>query len=154
GSVIVIGVDFPLLHHLLADAKPNPDALLRIEVMRRIGAPLPLEPDSTALLGVEIILDAESHIPRELLRTGTHQQVVIGVLHHLLGDERWRAHLFERCHTAGTLERTVHTARVELYDAIGVGNPAVAYALIIGVELHDVYTGDERIEYVGTTHHH
>ena len=87
-------------------------------------------------------------LPREPLRAGADQQVVVGVLHHRLRDQRGRAHALERGHPAGPLLRAVHAARVELDDAVGIGQAAVADARVLGIELDDVDAGDERVEHV------
>ena len=68
------------------------------------------------------------------------------MLHHRLRDERRRAHAFERGDAAGALLRAVHAARVELHDAVGVRQAAVADAVVLRIELDDVDAGDQRVE--------
>ena len=51
---------------------------------------------------------------------------------HLLRDERRRPHALEAGHGAGALPRAVHARRVELDDAVGVRQPAVADAVSSG----------------------
>ena len=114
--------------------------------MQRIGAPLPFQPGGARPLGVEIVLDLEAHAPREPLRVLPDDQVVIGVVHHLLRHERRRAHALDARHRAGALARAVHARGVELHDAFGVRQAAVADARVLGIELDDVDAGDERVE--------
>ena len=53
---------------------------------------------------------------------------MIREVHHFLRDQRRRAHAFETRHAARPLLRAVHAARVELDDAVGVRQPAIADA--------------------------
>ncbi len=123
-------------------------ALLRIEVVLGIDAPLPFQPQPARLLGVEVVLDLEAHVAREVLRALADQQVMVGLLEHRLGDERRRAHAFEGGDAAGALRRPVHAARVELHDAVGIRQPAVADAGVGRIELAEVDAGDQRVEHV------
>ena len=50
---------------------------------------------------------------------------------------------------AGPLLRPVHAARVELDDAVGVRQAAVADARVLGIELDDVDARDQGVEHVG-----
>ena len=129
-------------------------ALLRIEIVIGIDAALPLQPQPARLLGVEVVLDLEAHVAREVLRALADQQVVVGHLEHRLGHQRRRAHAFERGDAAGALRRAVHAARVELHDAVGVRQPAVADAAFGRIELADVDAGDQRVEHVGALGDH
>ncbi len=122
--------------------------------MLRVGAPLPLQPEAPRLLGVEVVLDLEAELAREILRALAHQQVMVGLLHHRLGDERRCAHALERRHGAGLPLRAMYAGSVELHDAVGVGQAAIAHAVVLGIELHDVDAGDERVEHVGTLGEH
>jgi hypothetical protein len=79
---------------------------------------------------------------------------MIRVVHHLLRDERRRPHAFDARHRPGALARPVHARRVELDDAVGVRQPAVADARIFGIELDDVDARDQRIEDVLAFRHH
>ncbi len=119
-----------------------------------IDAALPFEPQLARALGVEVVLDLEAHVARELLRVLADEQVVIGLLEHGLGDERRRAHAFDARHAAGALGRPVHAARVELHDAFGVGQAAVADAGVFGIELAQVDAGDDGVEHVGALRDH
>ena len=125
-------------------ASPASHALLRVEVVPRVDAPLPLEPLRARGLGVEVGLDREAHVAREGLRARAHQQVVVGVVEHRLRHPRGRAHALERGDAAGALQRAVHAAGVELDDAVGVRQPAVADVHLRRVELDDVDAGDQR----------
>ena len=84
-----------------------------------------------------------------VLRALADEQVVIGLVHHRLGHQRRGAHALEAGHAAGALLGPVHAAGVELHDAVGVGQAAVADAGLLGVELDDVHAGDHRVEHVG-----
>ena len=55
---------------------------------------------------------------------------------------------------AGALLRAVHAAGVELHDAVGVRQAAVADARLLGIELDDVDAGDQRVEHVLALRHH
>ena len=74
---------------------------------------------------------------------------MVGRVHHQLRHLRRRAHAFDRRDAAGALLRPVHAARIELDDAVGVRQPAVADAVVGRIELDDVDAGDERVEDVG-----
>ena len=74
---------------------------------------------------------------------------MVGLLEHGLGHQRRRAHAFERRDPAGAPGRPVHAARIELHDAVGVGQAAEADAAVGRVELAVVDAGDQRIEHVG-----
>ena len=58
-----------------------------------------------------------------------------------------------RGHAAGPLLRAVHAARIELHDTLGVGQPAVADARVLGIEFDDVDAGDEGLEHVAAAGH-
>src|SRR3712207_6873272 len=50
-----------------------------------------------------VVFDLEAHVAGELLRARAHQQMVIRLLEHRLGDQGRRAHPFERRHRPGLL---------------------------------------------------
>jgi len=77
--------------------------------------------------------------------------MMIRVLHHSLGDQRWRAHPFKRCDTARAFLRTVHTAGVELHHAVGVRQTTVADAGVFRIALVNVDARDQRIKHVRPT---
>ena len=94
-------------------------------------------------------------LARELLRRRlTDDQVMIGLLENGFGDERRRAYTFEAGDAAGAFGRTVHAARIELDDAFGVGQSAVADARVLRIELAEVDAGDDRVEHIGALRHH
>ena len=84
----------------------------------------------------------------EVLRALADEQMVVGRVHDELRDVRRRPHAFERGDAAGALLRPVHAARVELHDAVGIRQAAVADAVVLRIELDDVDAGDEGVEHV------
>jgi hypothetical protein len=54
-----------------------------------------------------------------------------------------RAHAFDARDAAGAFLRSVHAARIELHDPLGVGQAAPADAGLIRIELDDADAGDE-----------
>jgi hypothetical protein len=150
----MIGIDQAFRHHLPIHLAHGGLALDRIEVMQRIGAAFPLEPEVAGALGVEVLLDLESHPARELLRILPHDQVVVGVVHHLLGHQRGGAHAFDARHGARPFARTVHARRIQLHHPFGVGQAAVADARVFGIEFDDIDAGDEGVEDVLALGHH
>ena len=74
--------------------------------------------------------------------------MVIGVVSDSLGNQRRRAHAFERGDTPGTLLRPVHTARIELYDAALVRQTTVANPGLGGIVFRDVHPGNHRVEHI------
>ena len=130
------------------------DVPVGIEVVARIGAALPVEPHAARAVGVEVVLDGEPELPREPLRAGAREQMMVGKVGHHAGDAGGCAHPFERRDAAGPPARPVHAAGVELHDPLGVGASAVADAGVLGVELDDADAGDERIEHVRARRHH
>src|SRR5205823_4015171 len=61
-AVDLDGIDEPRQNELRARAVSRFGALLRVEVMRRVDAPFPLEPQAPRPLGVEVRLDGETHV--------------------------------------------------------------------------------------------
>src|SRR5215213_100854 len=153
-SVKVRAVDQAFVGHLQGFAVPRLRALRRIEIARRVGAPLPFEPELARILRVQIVLYLEAHTAGESLRVPADYQVVIGQLHHRLRDERGRTHAFERSHRARALFRPVHNGRVELNYAFGIRQAAVADAIIERVELDYVHARKQGIEHVHAARHH
>ena len=102
---------------------------------------------------VEVRQDLEAHVARERLRVLADEQVMVGVLHHRLGHERRRLTPSSAPTRARPLRRAVHARRVELHDAVGVRQPAVSDARVLGIELDDVDARDQRVEDVGAGHH-
>jgi hypothetical protein len=150
----VLFVDPALRHHLAVDLPQSNLPLDRIEVVQRIAAAFPFEPRRPRAIGVEVGLDGEPEITREGLRVAADEQVMIGLLHDLVGDQRRGPHPFEAGHAPGAALRAVHAAGVELDHAVGVRQAAVADAGIERIELYDVDAGDQRLEHVGATRHH
>ncbi len=62
---------------VLTRAARAPEPLLRVEPVARIDAALPLEPERSGLLGVQVVLDLEAQGARELRRTAADDQVVV-----------------------------------------------------------------------------
>src|SRR5205085_11085500 len=136
------------LNHLQSFTSPDFGALRRVEVVRGVCAPLPFEPEFARVLCVEVVFDCESHVARERLRAVADDEVVVSVLHHGLRDERGRANAFERRDRARAPAWAVHAGGVELHDAFCVRQPAVADAVLRGVEFEYVDSGDEGVENV------
>src|SRR5437867_32430 len=65
--------------------------------------------------------------------------MMVGLLHHLLGHERGRAHPLKTRHGPGPLERPVHHRSVELHHAIRVRQPAISDARVFRIQLDNVY---------------
>jgi hypothetical protein len=143
-----VAVEQPFPHHALRRRLARLHALLGVEVVAGVDAALPLEPLRARALGVEVGFDREPHVAREMLRARAHQQVVVGVVEHRLRDARRRPHALERRDAARALQRPVHAAGVELHDAVGVRQPAVADVHLGRVELDDVDARDQRLEHV------
>ena len=116
--------------------------------MQRIGAALPLDPGLAGSLGVEVVLDLHAHVAGKFLCAFSDEQVVIGFVHHLLRDYGGRADSLDGRDAARALARAVHAARIELDDAVGIWQPAVPDARLLGVELDEVDAGDQRVEHV------
>src|SRR5690606_26426094 len=64
------------------------------------------------------------------------------------GDEARRCDVLEAPDGPGAPRGAVHAARVELHHAVGIGQAAETNRLVLGVELLDVDTGDDRVERV------
>ena len=94
-SVDVLLVDEAFRHHLHHGAAAGVGTFLWIEIMRWVGAPLPLQPKLARLFGVEIVFNLEAEPTRESLRPGAHDEVMIGLFHHGFSDQRRRAHAFD-----------------------------------------------------------
>src|SRR6476620_10798485 len=75
--------------------------------------------------------------------------MMVGLLHHGLGDERRRSYALQRRNTASLLLRSVHAARIELDDSVGVRQASVADARVLGVPFDDIDAGDDSIERIG-----
>ena len=120
----------------------------RIQPVLGIDAALPLEPQPARGLGVEVVFDLNPMRARERLRARAHQQVMVGVLHHRLRDQRRRAHALDAATAPARFIGPCMHERVELDDAVGVRQGAVADAGLERIELRDVHAGDERVEHV------
>src|SRR6187200_1171686 len=101
--------------HLRCGAAARLSSFLWVEVMLGIDPPFPFQPEFSRMFGVEIILDLESHVARKLLRAFPDNEMMIGRFHHLLRDQRWRAHPFDTGDTAGALLWAMHATGVELH---------------------------------------
>jgi hypothetical protein len=67
---------------------------------------------------------------------------------------RFGSHALNRGHRARAPLRTVHARGVELHDAVGVGQAAVADAGVGRVEFVEVDARDHGVEHVGALGHH
>ena len=79
---------------------------------------------------------------------------MIGLIHHLLRDERRCAHAFDCRHASRALAWPVHAAGIELHDAVRIRQAAVADARLFGIELDDIDARDQCIEHVAPLRHH
>ena len=150
----MLAVDEPLAYHLQARVVPRLRAVLRAQVVQRIGAPLPLEPLFARGLVDQPLLDLEAHRAGEVLRALAHEQMMIGLVGDQLGDPRRRADALDPRDGAGAFPGAVHARRIELHDALGVRQTAPTDARLVWIELDDRDAGDERIEHVGAARHH
>jgi hypothetical protein len=106
----VVGVDEAFPDHLQAGLEPRGASLSGIQPMAGIHPPLPLQPQFPAVLGVQVLLDAEAHLLGEGLGVAAHDQVMVGVVHHRLGHSGRRADALQAGHAAGPASGTVHAA--------------------------------------------
>src|SRR5439155_1299667 len=120
-------------------------------VVGRVQVGAPVEPHLACVLGQQVLF-LEAVLQRELLRALADEQDVVGVFEHELRHLRRRLDPFQGAHGAGAPGRPVHTRRVELYDAGGVRQAAVAYRIIVGVELLDLHPLDHGVERVRSLH--
>src|SRR5437763_554846 len=74
---------------------------------------------------------------------------MVCVLHHRFGHERRGANTFKGRDTACTLLWTVHAARIELNDPVGVRQAAITDAVVFWIALYDVHACNEGVEHVG-----
>ena len=124
-----------------------------IEIVPRVGAALPLEPQAARTVRVQVVLDGEAELPGEPLSARADEQVVVGEVGDQPGHARRRAHPFEGGDASRPPLRAVHAAGVELHHPVGVGAPAVADAGVFGVELDDVDPGDQGVEHIVARRH-
>src|SRR4029450_9978873 len=80
---------------------------------------------------------------------GANEQMMVGLLHHRLGDERRRSNTLQRRNTAGSLLWSVHATGIELDDSVGVRQASIANARVFGVPFDDVHAGDHGIKRIG-----
>jgi hypothetical protein len=149
-----VRADQSLADHLQPGVVPRLRALFRIEVVQRIGAALPFEPEPARLVVDEAFLDLDPHAAREILRALADQEMMVGLLRHQLRDLRRGAHAFDARDGAGLFLRPVHARRIELDDTVGIRQSAPADAGLIGVELDDADARDEGVQHVGPLRHH
>ena len=72
----------PVLDQRVENAAVRGPALVGIEIVLRVGPPLPLQPGLPRVLGVEVGLDLEAEVAGERLGARADQQVVVGLVHH------------------------------------------------------------------------
>ena len=153
GAPEVIELDEPVLHHLQAGLVVRRGPLHGIEVVVGIRPPLPFEPQLPRLLGVQVRLDRESHVAREVLRALADEEMVVGRLHDGFGDERRRPDAFEARHAPGPFLGPVHAAGIELDDAVGVRQAAEPDARVGRVQFAEIDAGDQGVEHVRPAGH-
>ncbi len=83
----VLFAQYSLGEHLLRHPPRCFGALLWVEVMKRIRAPLPLKPFAARVRRVQIVFDFEAHVARKLLRAFADNQVMISLLANCLGNQ-------------------------------------------------------------------
>ena len=126
------------------------EAILRVEPVRGVHAPAPLEPERPRPLGVEVVFDGEAQVARELPGPLPRDQVVVGALRDRLGDQRGSAHAGDPRDGTGPTARAMHHRGVKFHHAVGVRQPAVADAGLLRIQLGDVGAGHQGIERVLT----
>ena len=119
-----------------------------------IQAGLPAQPVASAFFSKKILL-LESHLEREFLGAGADEHDVVGVVHDCFCDERWRRDVLERADCSSSFGRAVHAGRVQLHHALLVRQATQSHRLIVGIELLDIDSRDDRVEGVRIlTRHH
>ena len=116
--------------------------------MRWIDTAFPVQPQAARFFGIEVVFNFESKVARKRLGATPNEKVVIGVLHDSFGYQRRSAHAFECGNTSGLLPRTVHTAGIELYDAIGIWQSAIADTCFFRIQFNNVDTSDKSVKYI------
>src|SRR5207249_5001026 len=109
---------------------------------------LPFEPELTRMVGVQVVLDLETHVSGEVLGTFSYQQMMIGLVHHRPRRQGRRAHAFKSGHSAGSFLWSMHAGGVELNNTFGVGQAAVAHRILQWVEFEYVDTSNQRVEHI------
>jgi hypothetical protein len=105
-------IDQPLRHHLLHRIASRLRPLFRVEIMRRIDPPFPIQPKLSRVLRVEVILDLESEPAGEILRPFADQEMMVRLFHHRLGHKRRRPHALEGGYAPRPPFRSVHATRI------------------------------------------
>ena len=146
GAVVLLLVDQSVPDHRHSGGVARRGPLLRIEVVPRIDAALPLEPHFPGPRRVQVVLDLEAHVAGEVLGALPDQQVMVGDLEDLVGDRRRGPDALDAGHPAGAPVGAVHAARIELDHAVVVGTASVADARILGIELGDLHALDQALE--------
>ena len=124
------------------------EPLAGIEPVAGVDPPAPFEPQRARRLRVEVVLDLEPELARERLGAGPDEQVVVGEFGHRLRDERRSADALERRDAPGPASGSVHAARIELDDAVRVGESAVSDPHLRRVVLGDVHARREGVEHI------
>jgi hypothetical protein len=106
---------------------------------------LPVQPCLAGLRGQQVLLlEPDGFGERE--RSLADDEHVVRPPQHLQSDAGGVADVAERRHRAGLVRRAVHDRGVELDDAVLVGQPAVADRHVLGVVLHFVDAGHDRVQ--------
>ena len=146
----MVAVDETVGNHLQTGLEARGAAFLGVEIVRRIDSALPFEPELARTRSVQVVLDDEPHLTGEYLCSRANEQMMIGMLHHRLRNERRRANTFQCSDTTGALLRAVHTAGVELDDTISVRQATKAHARVFRISLHDIDACDHGVEGIGS----
>ena len=112
-----------------------------------------MQPRLPSVLGQQVFI-FEAVLQREPLGALAHEEDVVRVLEDELRHLGGRLDPLQGTHRAGAFRGPMHAGGVELHHAVGVGQPAVADRVVVGVELLDLHALDGRIQGVGALHQH
>ena len=75
------------MHHVESGLHACLETLLGVEVMLRVDAAFPVQPQLARARRIEIVLDLESQAAGEILGTSPDEKMMIRVVHDCLGDK-------------------------------------------------------------------
>ena len=107
----------------------------------------PRQPLNAGFLRQQVLF-LEAHGLGELERAFAHQEHVVGLRHDQLGDFGRRLDIAQGAHGAAAAAGPVHATGIQLHHAFLIGQPAIADAVVAGVQFHDVDAGDDGVERV------
>src|ERR1051326_4693155 len=79
-AVQILRAQQTLRDHILSCLETGGSTFFRIEIVQRIDAPLPFEPQLARMRRVQIVFDTEAHAARKFLRAFADDQVMVGLL--------------------------------------------------------------------------